>query len=84
MHLIEKVQDHAKSLVVHAHLVLEIVDQVGAREIHIGEGELVGGPAGDEPFLFDPDRQRGPIEARALQKLPLRDHGSEVLSRIVM
>ena len=43
MHLIQKMQHNPEPLVVHAHLVLKIMDQVGARQIHVGESELVRG-----------------------------------------
>jgi len=47
MHLIQEVQDHAKPLVVHAHLLFEIADEVCARQIHLREGQLAGGAGGD-------------------------------------
>ena len=48
MHLIQEMQDHPKALIIHAHLVFEIADQLGPREIHVGEGEFVGGARGVE------------------------------------
>ena len=72
MHLIQEMQDHPKPLVVHAHIVSEVANQVGARQIHVGEGELVGGASGDQPLLFDPDRERSAGRAARAPKIPAR------------
>jgi len=71
MHLIQEMQDHPESLVVHAHIVFEVVDQVGPRQIHVGKGELVDSASGDQPLLFDPDRERSPIHFADRLERPL-------------
>ena len=67
MHLIQEMQDHPEPLVVHAHIVFEVADQVGARQIHVGEGELVGGTSGNNPFLLYPDRKRLSVQPGAFR-----------------
>ena len=72
VHLIQEMQDDSEPLVVHAHIVFEVADQVGARQIHVGEGQLVGCASGDQPLLFDPDRKRPADRAGRAPKIPAR------------
>src|SRR5271166_5343403 len=74
VHLIDQVQDHVEPLVVDAHIVLEIVDETRAGEVHFGELLLVGRARRADPGLADPDFQGGPIDLRLFKKLPLVDH----------
>src|SRR5208337_801390 len=81
VHLIDQVQDDVEPLVVDAHIVLEIVDETRAGEVHFGEPLLVGCVRRADPGLADPDFQGGPIDIRPFKKLPLVDHGPNISLR---
>ena len=61
MKLINKMQHHAHAFVVHAHLVLEVLDQLGAGEVSFGEGVFLW----DQPLLRHPYFQSLRVEFAA-------------------
>ena len=72
--LIDKVENDADAFVIDAQVVLEVSDQLDARDVGVGKLRLAGRFRWNEPFLMDPSLKRLVLELGAHQEFPLVDH----------
>src|SRR5215472_6776530 len=76
VHLIDEMQDDRDAFIVDAEVLAQIVNELGAREVDVGEHQLRLGLRGNEPAGRDPGFERAMLQAGADQKFLNRDHSS--------